>query len=496
MKRIIILMIVLILGVIGIGAHRINGYRYLAINSQGNPFDVEIRMEKFFTKLGFKIVRLDDFPELSREQGEEALIADYQYDIVYDGHSSLKLTLKNVAGDIIFTSKAYGISFSAKGDMKRALNKIFDQITNLNYKFTPKSLASTKDNGLLSLDNDSLENVIKKIAANSSNPIEGIYNSFNDDGTKYRIGIIESSDKGTFGGIIIESNMRTFKKGDVIFELTSVGSNQYVGDYKFNTQYTGRRVVATLEGRMLKIQMGKADKAQIFIYAKVFPETNASGGAEASSNVSTNKQKARYSGSGVVISGNIIATNYHVIKDENQIGIVFNENDGAKEYNAKILCVDKQNDLALLSIKDSKYKPIENVPYTIASNLEDVGTKVFSMGYPLTQYLGDEIKTTDGIISSKTGYQGDITSYQISAPIQPGNSGGALFDLNGNLIGITSAGVQAADNVGYAIKSSYLLNLIESAPIEISVPKATNVSSSISSLVKKYTPYIVYIKVY
>ena len=65
--------------------------------------------------------------------------------------------------------------------MKRALNKIFDQITNLNYKFTPKSLASTKDNGLLSLDNDSLENVIKKIAANSSNPIEGIYNSFNDN---------------------------------------------------------------------------------------------------------------------------------------------------------------------------------------------------------------------------------------------------------------------------------------------------------------------------
>ena len=71
-----------------------------------------------------------------------------------------------------------------------------------------------------------------------------------------------------------------------------------------------------------------------------------------------------------------------------------------------------------------------------------------------------------------------------------------MFELNGNLIGITSAGVQAADNVGYAIKSSYLLNLIESAPIEISVPKATNVSSSISSLVKKYTPYIVYIKVY
>lgn len=50
------------------------------------------------------------------------------------------------------------------------------------------------------------------------------------------------------------------------------------------------------------------------------------------------------------------------------------------------------------------------------------------MGYPLTSYMGEEVKITDGIISSKTGYEGDIVTYQISAPIQPGNSGGPLFD--------------------------------------------------------------------
>ena len=46
--------------------------------------------------------------------------------------------------------------------------------------------------------------------------------------------------------------------------------------------------------------------------------------------------------------------------------------------------------------------------------------------------MGKEIKITDGIISSKSGYDGDITTYQISAPIQGGNSGGPLFDDNGN----------------------------------------------------------------
>lgn len=66
--------------------------------------------------------------------------------------------------------------------------------------------------------------------------------------------------------------------------------------------------------------------------------------------------------------------------------------------------------------------------------------------------MGDEIKLTTGVISSKTGFQGDVSLYQISAPIQPGNSGGPLFDNKGNLIGIVNAKHKGAENVGYAIK--------------------------------------------
>ena len=54
---------------------------------------------------------------------------------------------------------------------------------------------------------------------------------------------------------------------------------------------------------------------------------------------------------------------------------------------------------------------------------------MFALGYPMSDILGEENKkVTDGIISSKTGYQGDVVTYQISVPIQPGNSGGPLFD--------------------------------------------------------------------
>ena len=75
--------------------------------------------------------------------------------------------------------------------------------------------------------------------------------------------------------------------------------------------------------------------------------------------------------------------------------------------------------------------------------------------------MGDEVKLTNGIISSKSGFQGDITSYQITAPVQSGNSGGPLFDDKGNIIGIINSKHKGAENVSYAVKSSYLMNLID-----------------------------------
>ena len=92
------------------------------------------------------------------------------------------------------------------------------------------------------------------------------------------------------------------------------------------------------------------------------------------------------------------------------------------------------------------------------------------MGYPLTNDLGEEIKLTNGLTSSTTGFQNDITSYQVSSPVQPGNSGGPLFDKNGNLVGIINAKYQGAENVSYAIKAIYLKTLMELCSDTMKVP--------------------------
>ena len=117
-----------------------------------------------------------------------------------------------------------------------------------------------------------------------------------------------------------------------------------------------------------------------------------------------------------------------------------------------------------------------SIPYAIKTSIQDVGTGVFALGYPMSNILGEEIKVTDGIISSKTGYKGDVVTYQISAPIQAGNSGGPLFDKLENIVGITNAGIPDAQNVGYAIKTSYLKNLLDSAPMPIVLPVNNTIS--------------------
>jgi len=150
--------------------------------------------------------------------------------------------------------------------------------------------------------------------------------------------------------------------------------------------------------------------------------------------------------------------------------------------------------LAIIKIDDASFTSLGTIPYTIPSKSCDVGCSCFCLGYPLRATMGDEVKLTNGIISSKSGFQGDITTYQITAPVQPGNSGGPLFDDKGNLIGIINAKHLGAENVSYAIKTSYLLNLIEIMPTPPKLPTVSQLTNKSLAeqvkLIKNYT-YII-----
>lgn len=183
------------------------------------------------------------------------------------------------------------------------------------------------------------------------------------------------------------------------------------------------------------------------------------------------------SGTGFFLSNDgYIVTNNHVIENaqNGNIKITGINEDYHKSYKARVEVIDKQNDLAILKITD--VIPTVKVPYTFKFTTSSVGEECFVLGYPLISSMGKDIKLTNGIISSKTGFDGNIAQYQISAPIQPGNSGGPLFDKNGNIIGIVQAKHTQAENAGYAIKASYIRNLVELLPTTVIFPQTNTLN--------------------
>ena len=191
--------------------------------------------------------------------------------------------------------------------------------------------------------------------------------------------------------------------------------------------------------------------------AKIFPTKDVY------TEIDSKQDIKEWSGTGFALQNGYIVTNYHVIENAKTIFVQGVNSDFQEKYNVKVIATDEYNDLALLQISDNRFNGFGTIPYNVKTSVSDVGEEVFVLGYPLTSTMGDEIKLTTGVISSKTGFQGNVSLYQISAPIQPGNSGGPLFDNKGNLIGIVNAKHKGAENVGYAIITSYLKNLIESS---------------------------------
>jgi S1-C subfamily serine protease len=163
---------------------------------------------------------------------------------------------------------------------------------------------------------------------------------------------------------------------------------------------------------------------------------------------------------------------------------------------------DAKNDVALIQIVDTSFKGFSYIPYSLAEATE-TGEKVFTIGYPLNDIMGVNYKVNDGIIGSSSGIAGDIRYFQISVPLQPGNSGGPLFNKNGNVIGITTARLNSdamgttVENVNYAIKISYLVNLYNMLPDAQNIQKESKLAGKeLQEQVKSLKNYICIIRVY
>ncbi len=155
-------------------------------------------------------------------------------------------------------------------------------------------------------------------------------------------------------------------------------------------------------------------------------------------------------GSGVVIdSKGLIVTNFHVVNNGRIFEVLF-ENDVNNSIPAKLIKVNQNYDLALLKIQ-CEAKPI---PIRDKDTLKR-GQQIVAIGSP----LGLMNTISDGIVAGFRNFENE-NFIQITAPISPGSSGGALLDRYGYLVGITTAGYSEGQNLNLAVPSSELLKLL------------------------------------
>jgi hypothetical protein len=176
--------------------------------------------------------------------------------------------------------------------------------------------------------------------------------------------------------------------------------------------------------------------------------------------------RADSTGTGFFVSGDgYVVTNYHVVNGSPRVLVKHLDT----TLTAKIVAVDRVNDIALLkvSVAGSAFPHLT----VDAAAVPSPGSDVFTIGFPDPTVLGLTPKTTRGNVTASAGIKDDPRFLQISVPIQPGNSGGPLVDLNGSVIGVTTASINAVNrlkeggylpqNVNYALKASYLKGVFD-----------------------------------
>ena len=193
------------------------------------------------------------------------------------------------------------------------------------------------------------------------------------------------------------------------------------------------------------------------------------------------EQKRKEANSKLVViglgTGFFVSSDGHVVSNDHVVGIcrkVASKIDGTI-INFNVINTDKVNDLGLIK-GEYKSKHFLN----IKSGGAEFGEDIITFGYPLSNDLSDSVKLTRGIVSSLSGPGNNYSEIQIDAAIQPGNSGGPVLNMEGQVVGVASSGLNKItklldenspyipENVNFAVASSTLTNFLKANGVNVS----------------------------
>ncbi|RDI70427.1 S1C family serine protease [Halopelagius longus] len=208
----------------------------------------------------------------------------------------------------------------------------------------------------------------------------------------------------------------------------------------------GGRTATTSEGTAAPDGIRERGDPYVAVYEETIPSV-------AFVRVSTARGQSQ--GSGWVYDGGYVVTNAHVVSEANTVTVEFRQGDWSR---AEVVGSDARSDLAVLSVDSA---PAYAEPLSLADE-PPVGTEVMALGAPFSLSGSASVGIVSGLDRSIRIRNGFLVAdgIQTDAAVNPGNSGGPLVNLDGNVVGVVNSG--GGDNVAFAVSASVVEDVVPS----------------------------------
>ena len=260
--------------------------------------------------------------------------------------------------------------------------------------------------------------------------------------------------------------------------------------FQFNLDQTGSLlpVLANCVAKTKQLGVAKAGDFSVLPTAKPVAATGPSDASPAKPD-----RLFDQTGTGFLVSANgHLVTNAHVV--HGCVGDILGNLSGEAPAKLRLVSSDETNDLALLQVTGT-FKDVAK----IRDKAIQSGDSVVAIGYPFHGLLTSDFTVTTGIVSSLSGILNDTRFLQISAAVQPGNSGGPLLASSGDVVGVVAAKLNALkfvratgnipENINFAIKTGALRDFLDNSvvPYQISDAKTELKTADIARNARAFT---------